>query len=104
MLGTAPVHERHIMDMTRIKWSRLFCGHNYTQIAKKRSVMGHHLLLARVETKKKLADRPSGHVNCLGESICFQMPVGPLSILLESDSLLLCCVNIKYIHGLLFSQ
>jgi len=52
MLRTAPVHERHIMDMTGIKWSRLFCGHNYTQIAKKQSVIGHHLLLARVETKK----------------------------------------------------
>jgi hypothetical protein len=40
------------MDMTRIKWSRLFCGHNYTQIAEKQSVISHHLLLARAETKK----------------------------------------------------
>jgi len=40
------------MDMTRTKWFRLFCGHNYTQIAKKQSVIGNHLVLARAETKK----------------------------------------------------
>jgi hypothetical protein len=38
--------------MTRIKWSRLFCGHNYIQIAKKQSVMGHRLVFTRAETKK----------------------------------------------------
>jgi len=52
MLRTAPVHEQHIMVMTRIKWSRLFCGHSYIQIAKKQPVIGHHLVLAHAETKK----------------------------------------------------
>jgi len=52
MLRTAPVHGQHIMDMTRFKRFRLFCGHNYIQIARKRSVIGLYLVIARAETKK----------------------------------------------------
>ena len=52
MLLTAPVHEQRIMGITRTKWYRLFCGHNYIQIAKKQSVICYHLVLARAETKK----------------------------------------------------
>jgi hypothetical protein len=39
------------MNMTRNEWSRLFCGHNYIQIAKKQTVIGHHLVFAGAEIK-----------------------------------------------------
>lgn len=52
MLLTAPVHGQHIMDMTRIKCTRLFCGHYYIHVAKRQSIIGHSLDLARAETKK----------------------------------------------------
>jgi hypothetical protein len=40
------------MDMIRIKWSLLFCGHNYILIVKKHSVIGHHLVFERAQIKK----------------------------------------------------
>jgi hypothetical protein len=40
------------MDMTRIKCTRLFCGHYYIHVAKRQSIIGHSLDLARAETKK----------------------------------------------------
>ena len=46
------LNKLRISDMIRVKWSRLFCGHNYIQIAKRQSAVGYHLVFARAETTK----------------------------------------------------